>query len=273
MKTVFLCSQEFDGILCGVYDAYASHLPLNDCRLEFRDEYEPSLFCEYRNVPLDPDKAAKVSNTIQTRFSQDVYRYLYRTALHKNADRADWIFQFIRLGLSVGRRVMDHLQEPSVFKILEMNRQVWREFHSLIEFCRFSKFPSGLYYSLIGPENNVLELVAEHFADRFPDTDWIIYDEIHRRAALHSSKGQWFVKEKITKEEKNRLFSERSFDVYADLWKAFFQSIGIKERENPRCQRTMLPIRYRRYMTEFQESKSENETRFPNNDMSKYAEL
>ncbi len=31
-----------------------------------------------------------------------------------------------------------------------------------------------------------------------------------------------------------------------------FHQIGIKERENPACQRTRLPLRYRKYMTEFQ---------------------
>lgn len=32
----------------------------------------------------------------------------------------------------------------------------------------------------------------------------------------------------------------------------FFHQIGIKERENPACQRMHLPLRYRKYMTEFQ---------------------
>ena len=39
---------------------------------------------------------------------------------------------------------------------------------------------------------------------------------------------------------------------YAALWSAFFHQIGIKERENPACQRMHLPLRYRKYMTEFQ---------------------
>lgn len=30
---------------------------------------------------------------------------------------------------------------------------------------------------------------------------------------------------------------------YAALWSAFFHQIGIKERENPACQRTRLPFR------------------------------
>ena len=39
---------------------------------------------------------------------------------------------------------------------------------------------------------------------------------------------------------------------YEALWKAFFHSISIRERENYVCQRSHLPLRYRPYMTEFQ---------------------
>ena len=38
---------------------------------------------------------------------------------------------------------------------------------------------------------------------------------------------------------------------YEKLWKGFFESISIKERENPHLQRTTLPVRYRREMPEF----------------------
>ena len=35
------------------------------------------------------------------------------------------------------------------------------------------------------------------------------------------------------------------------LWQGFFQSIAIKERKNPICQRTHLPLHFRQDMTEF----------------------
>lgn len=38
---------------------------------------------------------------------------------------------------------------------------------------------------------------------------------------------------------------------YEFLWKRFFHSISIKERENPKCQQAHLPFRYRGEMTEF----------------------
>ena len=41
-------------------------------------------------------------------------------------------------------------------------------------------------------------------------------------------------------------------DPFIDLWKDFFNTIGIKERENHQCQRNLMPLWYRKHMTEFQ---------------------
>lgn len=41
-------------------------------------------------------------------------------------------------------------------------------------------------------------------------------------------------------------------EEYEALWKAFHETVAIRERANPVCQRTHLALRYRPYMTEFQ---------------------
>ena len=41
--------------------------------------------------------------------------------------------------------------------------------------------------------------------------------------------------------------------MYVKLWKGFFDSIAIKERESYERQRQHLPLHYRKYVTEFQE--------------------
>ncbi len=38
---------------------------------------------------------------------------------------------------------------------------------------------------------------------------------------------------------------------YEELWKIFHEAIAIEERRNPVCQRNLLPLRFRPYMTEF----------------------
>jgi len=210
------------------------------------------MFSEYREVPVEAWKAERVAAKIKSFMSEEAYVYLYRAALHKSPERADWILRFIALGLKSGRQVLKKLQEPAVYEIFQMNRYVGNEAHFLVEFLRFEKLPSGVYYGKVGPENQVLELVAVHFADRFPDMDWLIYDEKHGTAAIHSRTGNWVIKEGVTDEEISKWKGTGGPDIYVDMWKTFFETIAIEERRNPRCQRNMLPLRYRKYMTEFQ---------------------
>ena len=58
--------------------------------------------------------------------------------------------------------------------------------------------------------------------------------------------------EGVTESELEGMNRTETPDVYVDMWKTFFETISIEERRNPRCQRNMLPLRYRKYMTEFQ---------------------
>ena len=41
-------------------------------------------------------------------------------------------------------------------------------------------------------------------------------------------------------------------DEYRELWKVFFNTIGIESRYNPKCQQNHMPEWYRRNMTEFE---------------------
>ena len=253
MMVVYLCDDGFDGILTGVYDVYASRIPLQECRLELRNEYEPQLFAEYVECPIDKEKAEKVSKKIRSFMSEEAYIRLYRTALHKSPERADCILRFIEIGLRCGRNAIKMLQEPVVYQIFCLDRYVGREAMSQREFVRFERLPSGVYYSKIGPENQVLELIAGYFADRLPDENWVIYDEIHRTAAIYSAQSSfWVLKSEISDREIEDLLEGKESDCYTNLWKIFFHAIAIEERKNEKCQRNHLPLRYRKYMTEFQ---------------------
>ena len=41
---------------------------------------------------------------------------------------------------------------------------------------------------------------------------------------------------------------------FNDLWKSFFNSIGIKERNNYKVQRNFMPKKYWKYITEMEDN-------------------
>ena len=57
----------------------------------------------------------------------------------------------------------------------------------------------------------------------------------------------------LTQEEQERLKeTEKYRDRFTDMWKLFFDTIGIQKRKNEKCQRNMFPIWMRKHATEFQ---------------------
>lgn len=90
------------------------------------------------------------------------------------------------------------------------------------------------------------------FADRLPSENWMIIDDIRRLAIVHPADRDYYLTP-LTPEELRRLSREPD-DQFVGLWKEFFVSTAILQRKNYRCQRTMLPLWYRKNMTEFRET-------------------
>ena len=91
-----------------------------------------------------------------------------------------------------------------------------------------------------------------YFTDRLPSEPFIIYDKNYQEAGVWTGEGRWYMMRGAETEPLQALSGRTDQSEYAALWSAFFHQIGIKERENPACQRMHLPLRYRKYMTEFQ---------------------
>ena len=79
----------------------------------------------------------------------------------------------------------------------------------------------------------------------------MMIDDNRRIAAVHP-KDQSYYMTRLTQEELEQLRrTEEEEDLYTDLWREFFESIGIEARRNIKCQRSNMPIWYRKHATEF----------------------
>ena len=151
-------------------------------------------------------------------------------------------------------KIMDHLGNADVAKVFELSRRVSNEAHVYKEFIRFRELEGGVLFSEISPKSQVLTCIADHFADRFPLENWMIYDKSHEAFLIHREKERWRL---VWGSELNTEAASRVSEgekKYECLWKGFFESVSIRERENPKLQQTHLPKRYRREMTDFCEN-------------------
>jgi probable DNA metabolism protein len=129
---------------------------------------------------------------------------------------------------------------------MDINRRLEFEVHRLLGFVRFRQVEGGIFYSAISPDNNVLELIAPHFAERLADQMWIIHDVKRELAALYNMKN-WMISEFSVCDVPRDTREERQ---YAGLWKEFFNTLAIQSRHNPRLQRQFMPRRYWDHLTE-----------------------
>lgn len=255
MKTVYVCEDSFEGILCGVYDAWMGKKGHANVKLETAGQGDTlELFCEYQEVPVVLEKVEKVIRSVRTNISEEVYETIYKASLSREGDRADCIYRFLIYGFHIGKGVTDMLQIPEVFKVFEMCRYLDNEAHLFKEFLRFVEMEGGFLASRIGPKNDALVLIAPHFADRLPEENFIIYDENRKKAAIHPAGRPWFLMNLSSAAWEESLQKAIDEDGYEALWKVFRKSIAIQERRNYVCQRNHMPLRYRVYMPEFSEN-------------------
>ena len=249
---VYVCENRFETVLTAVYDAWASGLGHANVRLEMERYGTLELFCDYVTVQADPVKAEKVIRSVRRKISERAYQMVYDAFLSSAEDRADAIYRFLIAGFHFGKSVTDMLQRKEVYRVFQLDRAVGNEAHYYREFLRFGELKNGVLAARMEPEHDVLPYVAEHFSDRFPEENLIIYDEGRRKAAVHQAGRGWWI---VEDSELRLLPLLQQKDAYEDLWQVFFESIAIRERENPRCQRTHLPLHFRKYMPEFAEKK------------------
>lgn len=273
--TIFSCEDSVDGIFTAVYDAWDSGLGLRNVTVQTGENQNYQLFADYRQVETDHDKAAKVADTIRDKMGMEDYEILYQAALSHSLDKGEVIFGTMVLGLAVlkQKNITRNLREACVMRVFELARAVQTEAHHYRMFVRFREldgpkryhedciparqmeadWEQGIMFCEIEPKHQVLALLGDHFSDRFPGMNFMIYDRTHRDCLVHRSCMRWVILQDVTLEEEMvHRYSEKERE-YARLWKGFVNSIAIEERKNPRCQMNFMPKKYWKYMTEFME--------------------
>ena len=242
------------GIYSAIYDAWKESRIEGSNGIRLIGQFEGELFCEYHIVEESEQKVLAVENLIKKHLGSYAYRCIYYALLSSDPERADAVLGLMQAsrGLKEPKRVMDYLSHPKVEKVFELSRTVSNEAHFYIEIVRFRELKNGILFSEISPKSQVLTCIGDHFSDRFPLENWMIFDKTHQLYLVHEANRQWFLVQGFDVDPAaTSMVSEEELQ-YTELWRSFFKTISIEERKNPKCQRNHLPLRYREHMVEFQ---------------------
>lgn len=230
-----------DGFLCCVYESYV----YKEAPAAFCCDEDPLSLYEVRTVITQPAYSQRVSRGIAAR-SGKALAVVRRSFLTCLPDKEARLYAFIRKLLAEGPGFMRDLSDPACYPLYRAIRHMNGELEKLRGFVRFSDY-SGILGAEIEPKNRVLPLLRGHFCQRYANEQFFIYDRTHRELLLYANG-----RSRITQIENFQPVLPGEDELYfRSLWKQFFQSVAIRERENPRCQNTFMPKRYRGTMTEF----------------------
>lgn len=255
MKKIYVCSDTEIGIFSAIYDAWKTGLGEEGVGLALCGMVEQELFCEYMEVREEEKKRLAVEKLIRKHLGNFAYWNIYHALLSHDEKKGDAILGMMLEArrISDSKRIMEHLTHPKVEKVFALGRKVANEAHYYQEFVRFSELENGILFSEIEPRNRILSCLGEHFSNRFPLENWTIYDKTHDVALVHEKGKKWVLVYDIQENIKGKSPFAAAESLYVELWKVFFQSISIKERESYERQRQNLPLLFRNHMTEFQE--------------------
>lgn len=243
--TIFLYDDTFEGLFTAIYNGFYSKSP----SISIYGKSEPNvplLLGEIVEVTTEKDKFLKVKNAIINKIDFLSLKKIYMVYLSNYTDKSIIIFKYLKIAFKLGRDVHNFLNIDIVRLIDSINKSVSLERHRFEGFIRFNSISEKFLYSSIEPDNDILELLGEHFKNRFPREYFIIHDISREKALVYNTNLYEIVTMDKDAYEKLRLYD----DEYMSLWKAYFKSTTIDERTNLRLQCRMMPKRYWKHIIE-----------------------
>lgn len=239
----------FDGTFFGFFSVVFECFSKKNFDCKIQDEFmiQESLLYEYQKIETDFTKAERVANGIKNKISKVAFENINFAFLGTNENRFTDILKYIRLGFKVGQSVDNYKSYDYVLNVLKARRTVAQEAHLLTGFMRFSETKEKVLYSKIAPDNDVIEVVAVHFADRFKDEKWVINDVKRKKCAIYAN-GEFIILNDV---DELNISNSDDEELWQNLWKEFFSAIAIENRRNIKLQNQMLPKKFRKYMPEF----------------------
>ncbi|MCM1057227.1 MAG: TIGR03915 family putative DNA repair protein [Firmicutes bacterium] len=248
--TVYRCEDSLESIFTAIYLSYEENRDAKDTYLALDDD--PMLFAEDVRIQPDPARAVKVMRTLERRFGEEDYLRVCEALASTDREKAQAVYRTVVKGLDercARGHLFDDLADCYVMQTFSMARKADREINHLREFLRFQELENGILYARIGPKCNALTFLMPHFADRLPIENFVIYDSTRELFGIHPARQQWYLLSGEEAEPRLR-YSEEEMR-YQELFRHFCRTISIKERENLKLQRNLLPLRFREYMIEF----------------------
>ncbi|MCQ4924329.1 TIGR03915 family putative DNA repair protein [Tissierella carlieri] len=240
----YIYDGSFDGLLTSIYEAYYRREDIED--IVPKDSMEENFLVQKVFISTDGEKSRKVYEAIENKISEEALKRVFYAYLSELPGHGITILKYLQLGFKFGPQVDLNLSNDIILKMDNINYKVGMEKHRMLGLIRFKQLENGILYSSVEPDYNIVGLLAPHFASRMRNENWAIHD-VKRGIGVLYNKKEWVIKDiEVT----DSLMIKEDEEEYQELWKAYFKSIAIQSRINPKLQKRNMPMRYWKHLVE-----------------------
>lgn len=236
-----------EGLFSGIHDLFKMKKK-TDC-VELLSSLPAQIgFLERVNkVISSEEKATIVLKWIEETFDANAMERVITAFLSDEENFGTLLYKSLKAAYRLKHReALTHLKNDDIMNFYALYRKVIRLQRLMLGILRFKELESGIYYAYFEPDYNVLPLMTAHFKERLGDQLWVIHDGKRQQAAFFNG-SEVFIQ--FLADENTLRYSEREGDFQV-LWQTYFKQIAIKERHNPKCQRSFLPQKYWKFLIE-----------------------
>ena len=237
----------FDGLLTACFEGYQDKTVTE---ITTFDRYQPDLLQQPQEIITDKNKADRVYHSILTKLSAYTLENIYYAYLSELPGCDFLCLQYLRLCYQKGNKINAARQHPIIDGIYRLRFKVTRELDRMKGFLRFQEVAPLFFLAQIEPDHNLLPILIPHLQKRFSDQAMLVFDQKRNRALLLNGQQSTIIP--FSQTEADNLLNNCKADEYAQLFRQYFQTINIPERENLRQQLNYMPRRYRKNMLETQ---------------------
>lgn len=215
--------------------------------IQSKKNYVATLFSEYKEYEFDPKIAKKLLNKL----SHKIKKTIINIYLSNNKSKEVVIYYFIKNSLKYKDDIFQMRNLKCVHEGLKISKNVTRETHKFKGFTRFKLLNNDVLYAEISPTNDIIFLLSKHFKVRLRNEKWVIKDVERNIYCIYEKGKTYYVNDNVL--EANKLEFDENENQIEKLWKNFFNTISIKERENKKRQMSLMPKKHWKYIVEMED--------------------
>jgi probable DNA metabolism protein len=245
---ILLTDGSFEGLLSAIFYAYKKLL--NPDKIRARNGHQPGLFERQIEIETDITNSDRVWRGLKQHLGRHMCRQIYLAHLTKNEEINTLIYRYVRATMPPKPESFQEQGTTAAIEIERLSHKVSLEAHRMKGFTRFSKIGQNFYVAQINPRYDVLPLIRRHFESRYADQQWIIYDTARGYGIFYDMASSSEVQLPADNFSVLTTSDKLKDQEYQNLWKQYFESVNISQRNNPRAHLRLLPRRYWKYLPE-----------------------